>query len=225
MECLRNLYKQDITIFIMKKRVIISSFFSANTIYPLIQKLSANKVILVVEKGLDNLKSEDEKKKKESLDATKEKLKGLIEVEVLETKSLYDLYEIAKDIVNKIDKLEEDNEIILNISEGRKPLSFGMYFAGYARKEKIKSICYLIKETNEILKMPFPDFKINDLQKAILKKIEKKPKSIKELREEILKIRTKSIFYKYINELEQEGYLKINENIIEITDTGKITLL
>lgn len=208
----------------MKKRVIISSFFSANTIYPLIQKLSATKIILVVEKGLSKLDTEDGRKKKESLDEVKKKLDGLVEVEVLETKSLYDLYEIAKDIVKKID-LITDSEIILNISEGRKPLSFGMYFAGYARKNKIISICYLIKENNEILKMPFPDFKINEVQKTILRKLEKGSKTIKELRLEILKIRTKSIFYKYLGEMEKEGYLNLKEDIVEITDTGKIILL
>jgi len=100
-----------------------------------------------------------------------------------------------------------------------------MYFAGYARKEKINSICYLIKENNEILKMPFPDFKVNELQRIILKKLEKKEKSIKELREEILKIRTKSIFYKYLNEMEKEGYLRIGDDVVKITDTGKIVLL
>jgi len=208
----------------MKKRVIISSFFSANTIYPLIQLLSPTKIILVVEKNLSKLDSEDARKKKESLDIVKQKLEGIVELEVLETKSLYDLYEIAKDIVEKIDSLA-DSDIILNISEGRKPLSFGMYFAGSARRKKIDSICYLIKENNEILKLPFPDFKINEIQKTILKKLEKKSKTIKDLRKEILKIRTKSVFYKYIKDLEKEGYIKISDESIELTNTGRIILL
>ena len=208
----------------MKKRVIISSFFSANTILPLIQLLSPNRMILVVEKDLSELDNKDAKEKLKSLKIIQDKLEGVIELEILETKSLYNLYEIAKDVVNKIDSLD-DSEITLNISEGRKPLSFGMYFAGYARRDKIDSIYYLIKENNELLKMPFPDFKINEIQKKILIKLEKKEKSFKDLREEMLKIRTKSIFYKYINELEKEGYITLQEDKAKITDTGRIVLL
>lgn len=214
----------DMFYLVMKKKVIISSFFSANTIYPLLRLLSPTKIILVVEENLSKLDSEDAKKKRESLNEVKQKLDGIVGVEILETKSLYDLYEIAKVIVEKIDTLA-DSEVILNISEGRKPLSFGMYFGGSARREKINSICYLIKENNEILKLPFPDFKINGIQKIILKKLEKKSTTIKDLRKEILKIRTKSVFYKYLKELEKEGYIKTSEEKVELTDTGRIVLL
>jgi Mn-dependent DtxR family transcriptional regulator len=62
-------------------------------------------------------------------------------------------------------------------------------------------------------------------QKTMLQKLEKNEKTIKQLREEILKIRTKSLFYKYLNEMEKEGYIKVKEDFVEITDTGKIILL
>lgn len=216
----------------MKKKVMISSFFSANTIKPLIIRFSITELFLVVEKNLSKIKTYDTEKKIDALNKIKEEFKGIININILEVESLYRLYEISKSVVNKIDSLE-GSEIYLNISEGRKPLSFGMYFAGNLRKNKIKGIYYLKKEDNELLKMPFPNFNINKFQKQILKFIEKKEKNFKEIRDKFEKKeggrdknkKTKSVVYKSINDLENNGYIKIEERNISITDLGRILLL
>lgn len=206
----------------MKKRIIITSLFSANTINPIIAKLSPTDLILVVEKDLKNLSNKDVETKKEAIEYIKQNFGKIINIEILETKSLYDLYEITKDIVTKIDNIKE-GEIMFNISEGRKTLSFGMSFAAYLRHEKIKAIYYLIKETNELLQMPFLKFSINKVQKEILESLMKKSLDLKSLKENMGK--SKSVFYNYIKELQINGYIIIEDENIYITNLGKIVIL
>jgi len=221
-----KIYKDITPILNMKKeRVLISSIFSSNTIKQLVLRTSPSLLILVVEKNLFKSKNEDELKKINAIKQIQQSLSDIIKIEILETKSLYDLYEITKDVVNQIDKLK-NQDIILNISEGRKTLAFGMYFAGQLRKEKVSSVYYLIKEDNTLLKMPLPDFNINKVQKNILLMIKNTKKDIKELRTKIEKEgKSKSLFYKYIKQLEEEGYIEMQENKLEITNMGKMVLL
>jgi len=206
----------------MKKRVLISSIFSSNTINPLLLKLSPTDLILVVEKDLDKLKGKNEMIKKEAIKKLMDNFGGTLNIEKVETASIYNLYEIAKSVTDKIDTLGK-SDIFINITEGRKTLAFGMYFAGYSRRKKINGIYYLIEETNELVKMPFPNFHISKFQKDLLKILEKKEKTIKDLREK--SERTKSVFYKYLKELEEDGYVEIEENKVEITELGRILLL
>ncbi len=98
-----------------------------------------------------------------------------------------------------------------------------MYFAGYLRKNKIEGIYYLTKETNQLIKMPFINFEINHIQKVMLKEIEKIPLKIEGFKNRIGK--SKSVFYKYLKDLEQNGYLLIEDGYAKITDTGRIILL
>ena len=206
----------------MKKRVLIASVFSGDTISSMVVKLSPTDLILVFERNLDSMKDKDAEIKKKAISDIKQKFEKIINIDFLKVESLYDVHEVAKQTVKKIDEIE-DAEIILNISEGRKPISFGMSFAGYLRSEKVSAIYYLIKETDQLLRMPFLKFSVNETQKDILKELAKKPLETSLLKEKINK--SKSVFYQYIKDLQVNGYILITDNEVKITELGKIIML
>lgn len=206
----------------MKKRVLIASIFSGDTLNSMIVKLSPTDIILVIEKDLDDMKDENAKIKKKAIETLKQNFEKIVNIDFIKVESIYDIYEIAKEVTKKIDSIK-DSEIMLNISEGRKPISFGMSFAGYLRKKDITAIYYLIKETDILLKMPFLSFSVNNTQKQILRELFNKSLLISLLKEKIKK--SKSVFYKYLKDLQTNGYVTTEENNIKITDLGKIAIL
>ncbi len=206
----------------MKKRVLIASIFSGNTMNSTIVKLSPTHVILIVEKNLDKLKGDDAKTKRDAIKNLQKIFNESVNISFLEVNSIYDIYEIAKKTIKKIDELQ-NSEIILNISEGRKPISYGMSFAAYLRKEKVSAMYYLIKETDKLLRMPFLTFSINGVQKEILKSLTQKNQDTISLRKKINK--SKSVFYKYLKNLINNGYLVEEDHELKITELGRIMIL
>lgn len=206
----------------MKKRVLIASIFSGETLNSMIVKLSPTDVILVVEENLENMKGDDVEKKKKAIKSLQENFGAILKIDFIRVKSIYDVYEVSKEMILKIDQIKDAN-IVLNISEGRKPISFGMSFAAYLRKDRVEAIYYLVKETDTLLKMPFLNFSVNRTQKEILGKLAKKDWQITLLKEEIKK--SKSVFYKYIKELKTNGFIIADEELIKITDLGRMMIL
>src|SRR3989338_5654146 len=204
----------------MKKRVMISTVYSGNAIKYAITKLSPDVLILVVEKDLGKIKDDENiEKKKKAISEIKSFFKNTLEIQFLETKSLYDIYEITKEVIGKIDELNENDEIIMHISEGRKPLSFGLTFAAYLRKKRVKAIYYIIAEKNELLKFPMFTFPIGETQRELLKIIFKEPENIESLIKRTEKSR--SVVYQYIKELEENGFIERFNGDIKITELGR----
>ena len=206
----------------MKKRVLIASIFSGETLNPMIVKLSPTDIMLIVEKDIEKLSGKDIQEKKQAIETLKKNFGNILKIGFIEVKNIYDLYETAKETIKAIDD-NKNAEIILNISEGRKPISFGMSFAAYLRKDTVNSIYYLVKETNELLRMPILNFLVNNVQKEILIELSKKSWETTPLREKIKK--SKSVFYKYINNLLTNGYIKEDDKRLNITELGKIMIL
>ena len=203
---------------------MISTVYSGNAVKYAITKLAPDVLVLVVEKDLDKIKDDENvDKKKKAISEIKSFFKGTLEIELLEIKSLYDIYEITKDVVDKIDKTDKDNEIIMHISEGRKPLSFALNFAAYLRNERVKEIYYITAEKNEILKFPIFSFPINEIQKNLLKLINKGHKNTEELLKKSEKSR--SVVYQYIKDLESNGFLERENGSVKITELGRLMVL
>jgi len=200
----------------MKKRVLITTIWSSDAIKIAINKISnIDELIYLVE---DN----PPKEKIQAIEDLKKSFGDIIQIKELKT-SLYDISKIIADSIKKIDCLSaEGNEIIIHISEGRKTLAFGLMFAAYLRKDKIKGIYYVIKERNELLPLPLLSFSINETKKLILKEIMKG----NEDKEKIMKNLDlgRSIVYQYINELKSEGFIT-NETGLKITDLGKVMVI
>ncbi len=207
----------------MKKRVMITTIFSSRSVKIAAHKLKPDKIICVVEKDYDKIRDKNLELKRNAIKNLIDSFGDIIEIKILRTKSIYDIYEITKDVIKKIDELSEHSEILLNITEGRKTLSFGLIFAAYSRKEKIEGIYYVIEETNEIIKLPLLDLSVNETQKEILNYIKEGVKNIDSLMKKLNK--SKSIIYQYVKELQNAGYINNKTGELNITELGKIMIL
>ena len=202
---------------------MISTIYSGNAVKYAITKLSPDIVILVIEKNLDEIRDDENvEKKRRAIKGLKTFFDETLEIQYLEVKSLY-IYEITKDIVNKIDSIKEDIEIVMHISEGRKPLSFGLTFAAYLRKKRIKGVYYIIEERNEILKFPLFNFPVNEIQKELLQLVSKDNEDVESLIKNSKKSR--SVVYQYIKDLEENGFIDRVNGTIRITELGKMIIL
>lgn len=207
----------------MKKRVMVSTVYSGNAVKYAITKLSPDTVIFVVENNFKELEDEDAKIKKKAIEDIKKFFGEIIKTEILQTKSLYDIYEITKDIVKKIDSISEEYDIIMHISEGRKPLSFGLTFAAYLRKNRVGGVYYVVSGSNEIIKFPSFSFPVNEMEKKLLEEINSGKVDIESLINEL--DRSRSVVYQYVKNLEENGYLIKEENKLKLTELGKIIIL
>jgi CRISPR locus-related DNA-binding protein len=202
----------------MKKRVLITSIYSGNAIKEAIIRLSPTDIILVFE-------DDPPTTKQEAIKTLKKFFSESISFSELKLNSLYDISDITKKIVEKIDSLKEEN-IFIHISEGRKTLSFAMSFAAYLRKDNIEGLYYVMEENNHLLKMPLLKmFQLNETEEIILKELVKNKKSINELLGKITKEKSRSVFYKYLKELQKESCIIIQDDLVEITPFGKMALI
>lgn len=202
---------------------MITTIYTAKAVKIAIHKLRPDVVICIVEKGYGKSKDPAVKMKRQAIEDLKMSFGDVIEIKMLEVESLYDIYKITKGIMKKINELSKDNEIFIHISEGRKPLAFGLSFAAYMKKNDVKGIYYVVAETNKLLKLPLFSFKINKTQKRILEYIEK---DIKDKDSLITKLKkSRSVVYQYIKELQEDGYVLSENKHLELTDLGRIMIL
>lgn len=199
----------------MAKRVLITTIWTSDAIKTAILKISDIQEIFCL------MEENPPKEKLAAFEDLKKSLGKIIQVKELRT-SLYDVPKIMSDVIKKIDQLaSEGTEIYVHISEGRKTLAFGLFFAAYIRKEKIKGIYYVIREEKRLLALPLSELSVNEGKKEILKRIKNgqtKSKIIKEME------LGRSIIYRYFNELEQAGYITDGENL-KITELGEVMVL
>jgi len=205
----------------MKKRVMIASIFSGNAIRAAMLKFSPDELILVVEKDIEISNNEDIVRKRETLKKLQLEYKDILKINLLHVNSVFDLYDITKKIVEKIDSLD-GSEISIHISEGTKPLAFGMSFASYLRKEKISGLYYISKD-NKILRMPILSIPVNDSQKKLILLLNKNSMNTVLFRQKANM--EKSVFYKYINELKIKGFIEESEGQLNVSEWGRIALL
>lgn len=211
----------------MKKRVLITGVYSGKAVKIAIAKLSLDKIFLVLEKDYDSKKNPsciEKEKNVEELKELKKKFNKILDIELLKTDSVYNIYHIAEEVIKQIDKIPVEDEILIHVSEGTKMMSFALNLAGNARKERVSGIYYIIEETNEIIKLPslqIPD--INKSQKLILNLIKNginKPDKI------ILKLKkSKSVIYQSIKQLEEKEYIDFNDGQISLSPLGKIKVM
>ena len=204
----------------MVKRVVVSTFYEGSAIKHIIPKLSPEKLIILI----DDLKSPEEKKEKmqNTLSSLKDFFKGAIKIETFKISS-YDIPKIMMEVSKKIeDESREGNEILVHITEGRKPTSLAVLFSAYLKKELVKGAYYITEEDKELIKLPLLKFEISNTKKKLLELINN---DIKDLSVLMKKLDIKqSAVYKNISELKEEGYLEKTEKI-KITDLGRIMMI
>ncbi len=208
----------------MKKRVLITGVYSGKAIKVAIAKLYLDKIFLVLEKDYDCKKNKSCIEKENNVKELKEQFGKVLEIELLKTDSVYNIYHIAEEVIKQIDKIPEENEILIHVSEGTKIMSFALNLAANARKRRISGIYYIIEETNEIIKLPalhFPE--LNKTQEAILKFIKKNINKPEQFITELKK--SKSVIYQNIKQLQEKEYVNFEEGQLSLSPLGKIKVI
>ncbi|PIN86696.1 hypothetical protein COV19_03405 [Candidatus Woesearchaeota archaeon CG10_big_fil_rev_8_21_14_0_10_44_13] len=191
---------------------IIATLFSYEPVIAGVTKFGADRLVLLVDKP--PLKEQEEAIKK-----VKEALGIYVQIDIHKTE-VYDIVEVARDVVSIIDKIDKDETIHLNISAARKTKSLGLMFAGYARSSRIDKIVYLTKEEKKAIILPKLSFNLSNTQMKVLEYLEKMEFDVKKMTVST-KISRATIF-KTAKELKDTGFI---DDDYKLTDAGKIARL
>jgi CRISPR-associated protein Csa3 len=193
---------------------LISTIYSLEPVMFCITHFSPKKIVLLMDKKPDSKQSEAVR----MLNAT---LGTVLQIETKET-SVYDVLTIAKDTVDAIeDEYGKKNEIIVNITGGRKPQALGALFGCYARHDMVRKIVYVTEEEKQIIELPILNFGISRTKKRILEQLEKEGTSVRDLSENVEISR--GMTYNHIRELRAMGF--IDQDKLEITTAGKLAII
>lgn len=204
-----------------EKKVLISTIYSPDVVVTASWKLSPDVLILLDSRQKDN------KKEYEAMTKAIEEVKTALEKMPVEIKTekipkLYEIVSIAKKTIEVIDKeYKEGTQIQIHISGGRKTLGFGVQFAAYTRKKKVKALYYVIKETNKTLQLPLLDLKLGGTKQKLLEMVNEGKTDMQRLIKE-LDI-TKALVYSHIKDLRHDGYIEDGE--LMLTEIGKIAIM
>lgn len=211
----KNINSSSFINFKMKK-ILISSIYDHNSIMLCTTKFSVDEIHLII----DNNPNEKQKK---SIDLVKESLGNVVKINIKKSK-VYDICGTAEIVVDLIDNINEDNEIYVNVTCGRKPQSMGLTFGSYARIGKITSIVYVTEEDKKFIYLPKLSYEITESQRALLEMIQAKTlKNLNQVSEELNF--SKGISYRNFETLKNKGMILKEKDGIKLTDYGKLVLL
>jgi len=194
-------------------KTLISTIHEGGAVLAAINKLSPDRLILIVIDPLDSVR-------KKAIDNIKKNFGKVIEIETIKTE-LYDIPKIVRDVNKAIEKESKaGNEISIHISESRKTQSIAAMFSGFINKDKIKGVYYIEEETGKVLAMPLLDFRLGETKTNILREIAKGNTKMSSIIDKIGK--NKSIVYSHIKDLKKNGYIT---DSLELTDAGRICIL
>lgn len=204
---------------IKMSKILISTVYGPDPVLLSCTKISPSKLILLVTDASD-------KTIKASLDLIKKSIGRVIELEVVKIPQ-YDILKIAEIVVELIDKIHLNNEVIINITSGRKTQSMGVLFGAYARKDHVKKIAYYPdgEEKGNVVYLPLLSMKLTDSQERILDSIKSnKVQSYKSLADATGL--SSAMVYRSIDELLNSGLIeKTKDEGIRLTDAGKLMRL
>jgi CRISPR-associated protein Csa3 len=200
----------------MPKKVLIATLFNPEPVLLATTRLGPERIILLISK-------EPTKEQEASVKLIQDSLGKVIDVKVVKIE-LYDIAEVAKEVVKIIDLEPNQNEIYINITSGRKTQAIGALLASYARHERVKKIAYNPEEDKgSIVYLPRLSFRLTESQKKILDELgRKKYETMADLSDKI--DLSTAMLYRAIDELKDMDLVS-TENGIELTDAGKIARL
>lgn len=145
-----------------------------------------------------------------------------IEVKKLIT-SLYDTVQVAQDVAGAVEEEHgRGNQVMINVSGGRKPQAFGALFGAYARSDMVKRVVYVTEEDNFMIDFPILSFNISPTKKAILEHIRQGEKAVTAIAAKVGISR--GMAYNHIRELKDMGYISGEEGF-SITDSGRLAVI
>ncbi|MFY1112938.1 MAG: CRISPR-associated CARF protein Csa3 [Methanosarcinaceae archaeon] len=200
----------------MKNLTLISTIYSLEPVIFCVTRLSPSKIVLLTEEGAVEKKVQSE----ETIEKT---FGGVLEVEKKYT-SLYDTVRVALDVANLIEEEHaKGNQVIVNVSGGRKPQAFGALFGAYARNDMVQRIVYVTEEDSLLIDFPVLSFNLSDTKKIILEQIRDGVSAVSQIAATVCI--SKGMTYNHLRELKAMGYIADGEKGYEITDAGKIAAI
>lgn len=199
----------------MTDLTLISTIYSIEPVIVCVTRLSPSKLILLTEEDTAEKKLQAE----QNIEATFGKI---IDIEK-KTTSLYDPVRVASDVADLIEQEHaQGNNIVINVSGGRKPQAFGALFGAYTRSDMISRIVYVTEEDNTIIDFPILGFNISDTKKVILELIQSGTTAVYEIGKGAGI--SKGMAYNHLRELKAMGYITEDDGYT-ITDAGKIAVI
>ena len=131
----------------------------------------------------------------------------------------FDVVGITETLHNIIHK-EKNNEISINVTEGRKTMSLAGVFAASLNKGKIEGAFYLRQDTHELMPIPLVDFEISKSQSRIFAELNNGNKKVAKISKKLDVNR--SFVYASIKYLKNKGFITKKW---DVTDSGKIWLM
>lgn len=198
-------------------KVLISTIYgSIDPIMSIATKIGLDRIILVVDEKPDE-------KQTDTINLLKKSLGNVVDIKTIKTK-LYDIVEVAEEVVKAIDLLTDKDMVYINITASKRPQALGLLFAAYTRVKKIVKVFY-VTDDNKLISLPKLDYNLNNSQKTVLDFIEKN--NVKNHTEFAEKIKlSKGMLYRTISELIDLGLMAQNEEEgFKLTDAGRIARL
>ena len=197
-------------------RVLIATTYRFEPVMASTTKVSADRLILLIDKKPDD-------KQKKSVDLIKKSLGSVLEIKTIGI-DVYDIVAIAKKSIEIIDLLSDKDEIYIDITSGRKTQAFGLLFGAYARNDRIKKIMYVKEEDKKIITLPKLSYSLTSGQKRIVEYISKNNiESMTDFSEEVEVSR--GMLYKHIKELKEMDIIEETPEGIQLTDYGQIVVM
>ncbi|PIO06938.1 hypothetical protein COT47_02185 [Candidatus Woesearchaeota archaeon CG08_land_8_20_14_0_20_43_7] len=197
-------------------KVLIATLYIFEPIVAAVTKISAERLILLIDK-------EPDEKQSKSLEVVKQTLGSVIEIKTIKT-DVYDIVEVAREAVKIIDLLSDKDEIYIDITAGRKTKSLGLLFGSYARCSRIKKIMYIKEENKQIVYLPRLSYSITPAQHKIIEfLLNKKVTSMADFSDKVEV--SKAMLYKHIKELKDMDIIEETPDGLTLTDYGRIVVL
>jgi|GEM_PF-2935745 len=200
------------------KKILLTNTYSFEPMVGGITKIDPDVIYLVIDKTPNT-------KQLETIKKLKNTFKHIIFKEI--KTSVYETYDIAKEIVKSIDKIynELKNEIYIDISSGRKTKSIGIMLGCYARSNKIKEILYFTQEINKMISLPKLTFDISKRAYDLLNEINENSISLPDLANSDKFNLGRTAIYNNIRDFKEKGLVIEKNSILHLTDYGKLILL
>jgi CRISPR-associated protein Csa3 len=197
-------------------RVLIATVYTFEPVIAVATKISAERLILLVDK-------EPDEKQNKSVDLIKQSLGSVLEIKTVKT-DVYDIVDVAKESVKIIDLLSDKDEIFIDVTAGRKTKAMGLLFGSYARCDRIRRIMYVKEENKQIVNLPKLSYSVTGGQRKIMEYLENNTaKSMMELAKKVDV--SQGMLYKNIKELKDMDVLEDTNDGFKLTDYGRIVVL
>ncbi|PIN77710.1 hypothetical protein COV16_06540 [Candidatus Woesearchaeota archaeon CG10_big_fil_rev_8_21_14_0_10_34_8] len=196
--------------------ILIATLYIHQPIIAAATKISADRLILLIDE-----KSDENQQK--ALKLIQDSLGSVLEIKTVKTKT-YDIVSIAEEAVKIIDLLSDKDQIYADVTAGRKTKAFGLLFGCYARIGRIKKIMYVCEEDKRIVSLPKVSYNLTDGQRKVVDYLASN--NIKSLMDFSEKIDiSRAMVYKYIKELKDMDIIEETEDGYKLTDYGRIVIL